>query len=184
MEEGLRREQQKEVGAFGWASKTQPHLLFLFSHMSRMNGKPTKRTLRAVRRALWHAFSHARPLRLVPVKGKPCLVVWVDASYETRQKQGRLGYEFQIVEERDLKDLSILGEENTVAWRSKRYDRKLASMTGAELLAMRDGVKQAFLHARLISRLWGASPKVVVVSDSQPLLRQLTSRQCTADPQL
>uniref|UniRef100_A0A0G4GJM5 Integrase catalytic domain-containing protein n=1 Tax=Chromera velia CCMP2878 TaxID=1169474 RepID=A0A0G4GJM5_9ALVE len=38
MEEGLRREQQKEVGALGWASKTQPHLSFLFSHMSRMNG--------------------------------------------------------------------------------------------------------------------------------------------------
>uniref|UniRef100_A0A0G4G714 Integrase catalytic domain-containing protein n=1 Tax=Chromera velia CCMP2878 TaxID=1169474 RepID=A0A0G4G714_9ALVE len=115
MEEGLRREQQKEVGALGWASKTQPHLSFLFSHMSRMNGKPTKRTLRAVRRALWHAFSHARPLRLIPVKGKPCLIVWVDASYETRQKQGRLGYEFQIAGEGDLKDLFVLGEENTVA---------------------------------------------------------------------
>uniref|UniRef100_A0A0G4F0B1 Reverse transcriptase Ty1/copia-type domain-containing protein n=1 Tax=Chromera velia CCMP2878 TaxID=1169474 RepID=A0A0G4F0B1_9ALVE len=162
----LQKEQQRNVGALGWAVRTQPSLLFLFSHLFRSNTRPSLASVLAPEKALWHAKVTAKPLKLKKVRGVPVLVVWVDASYQLSLREGKLGWEMQILDQEEVGDLERVSEDNTVVWASKKCTRKLGSTTTAELFAMRDGVKLSFSVFNLIKKLWGVFPKVLVVSDS------------------
>uniref|UniRef100_A0A0G4HM63 Reverse transcriptase Ty1/copia-type domain-containing protein n=1 Tax=Chromera velia CCMP2878 TaxID=1169474 RepID=A0A0G4HM63_9ALVE len=136
----LQEQHQEKVGKLGWLVKSQPHLSFLFSALSKNNSRPSARSLRAVDKALTYAQQTHRALELKGLKEgeHPVLVGWVDASYKLSEKTGRKGLEFQIVSQSALKDLCALGYMNTVAWKSKGEGKKLGSTTAAELLALRD----------------------------------------------
>eukprot|EP00919_Chromeraceae_sp_WS-2016_P019032 GHVR01045356.1.p1 GENE.GHVR01045356.1~~GHVR01045356.1.p1 ORF type:complete len:150 (+),score=28.18 GHVR01045356.1:34-483(+) len=43
---------QRLMGIFGWASKTQPHLSYMFGELSRWSTKPTKQKLLTAKRAV------------------------------------------------------------------------------------------------------------------------------------
>uniref|UniRef100_A0A0G4HW77 Uncharacterized protein n=1 Tax=Chromera velia CCMP2878 TaxID=1169474 RepID=A0A0G4HW77_9ALVE len=178
----LQKEQQRNVEALGWAVCTQPSLSFLFSHLSGWNTRPSPASVLATKKALWHVKVTAKPLKLKKVRGVPVLVVWVDVSYQLSLREGRLGWEMQILNQEEVGDLERVSEDNTVVWASKKCIRKLRSTTIIELFAMCDGVKFSFIMFNLIKKLWGVFPKVLVVSDSQPLMNQLTSRQCKSKP--
>uniref|UniRef100_A0A0G4I424 Uncharacterized protein n=1 Tax=Chromera velia CCMP2878 TaxID=1169474 RepID=A0A0G4I424_9ALVE len=178
----LQKEQQKNVGALGWAVRTQPSLSFLLSYLSRSSTRLSPIFVLATEKALWHAKVTAKPLKLKKVRRVPALVVWVDASYQLSLREGRLGWEMQILNQEEVGDLEKVSEDNTVVWASKKCTQKLGSTITAELFAMRDGVKLSFSVFNLIKKLWGVFPKVLVVSDSQPLMNQLASRQCKSEP--
>uniref|UniRef100_A0A0G4GJ40 Reverse transcriptase Ty1/copia-type domain-containing protein n=1 Tax=Chromera velia CCMP2878 TaxID=1169474 RepID=A0A0G4GJ40_9ALVE len=113
----LQTEHQEKVGKLGWMVKSQPHLSFLFSALSRHNTKPSRKSLRAVDKALCYAKSTVRPLRLHSLKKgeRPVLLGWVDASYDRDKKEGRKGMEFQLVGESALAgDITQLDYDNTV----------------------------------------------------------------------
>ena len=61
-------------------------------------------------------------------------------------------------------------EHNIVQRKTKRTDRKCASTTSAELLAMLEAIKLLPGYVKMIKALWGVQPRVVMVTDSQPLL--------------
>uniref|UniRef100_A0A0G4HB64 Uncharacterized protein n=1 Tax=Chromera velia CCMP2878 TaxID=1169474 RepID=A0A0G4HB64_9ALVE len=149
----LQKEQQRNVRALGWVVRTQPSLSFLFSHLSCSNTHPSPVSVLATEKALWHAKVTAKPLKLK-----------------------------KILDQEEEGDLERVSEDNTVVWASKKCTRKLGSTTTAELFAMRDGVKLSFSVFNLIKKLWEVFPKVLVVSDSQPLMNQLASRQCKSEP--
>jgi len=165
--------------------KSQPHLSFLFSALSRHNTKPSRKSLRAVDKALCYAKSTVRPLRLHSLKKgeRPVLLGWVDASYDRNKKEGRKGMEFQLVGESALAgDITQLDYDNTVMWRSKKEGRKLDSTTVAELLAFKDGCKEIYRYRDFVKSLWGVNPLIVILTDSQPLVFQLRSGLCASEP--
>uniref|UniRef100_A0A0G4GET0 Reverse transcriptase Ty1/copia-type domain-containing protein n=1 Tax=Chromera velia CCMP2878 TaxID=1169474 RepID=A0A0G4GET0_9ALVE len=51
----LQEQHQEKVGKLGWLVKSQPHLSFLFSALSKNNSRPSARSLRAVDKALAYA---------------------------------------------------------------------------------------------------------------------------------
>uniref|UniRef100_A0A0G4HBW3 Reverse transcriptase Ty1/copia-type domain-containing protein n=1 Tax=Chromera velia CCMP2878 TaxID=1169474 RepID=A0A0G4HBW3_9ALVE len=180
----LQEQQQKNMGCLGWAVKTQPSLSFLFSHLSRFNSRPSCESVLASEKALWHAFKTSRPLSLHSVPSLPVLLVWEDAFYQLHKKEGRLGVEIQLVDEGELTNLDEIGEHNTVYWLSRKIGRKLGSTTSAELLAMRDVVKMSWSFIYFVRKLWDEIPPVVVVTDSQPLMHQIGSKQCKSEPRM
>uniref|UniRef100_A0A0G4I950 Uncharacterized protein n=1 Tax=Chromera velia CCMP2878 TaxID=1169474 RepID=A0A0G4I950_9ALVE len=106
----LQKQHQEKVGKLGWLVKSQPHLSFLFSALSKNNSRPSARSLRAVDKALAYAQQTHRALELKGLKEEEHPVLgWVDASYKLSEKTGRKGLEFQIVSQSALKDLCALG---------------------------------------------------------------------------
>jgi hypothetical protein len=136
--------QQAWTGVLGWAAKTQPHLSVVFSEISRNSSRASHKSVIAVQRACEYAKKTHRPLVLEGVRD-PVIVWWVDASYSLHTCEGRVGYEVQIVDSDVVSSLHgrlhLLPKCNVVAWRSHRCERKLASTTGAELVALVEGVK-------------------------------------------
>ena len=113
----------------------------------------------------------------------PVIVWWVDASYNITTCEGRLGWEVQVLDVSEMpKGLESLPRSNLVAWKSRRCKRKLASTTSAELMALLEGVKAAPAYARLVQVLWGKKPKVVFVTDNQPMLGWLRTGWVQTDP--
>uniref|UniRef100_A0A0G4GYL6 Reverse transcriptase Ty1/copia-type domain-containing protein n=1 Tax=Chromera velia CCMP2878 TaxID=1169474 RepID=A0A0G4GYL6_9ALVE len=100
------------------------------------------------------------------------------------KKEGRLGIEMQLVDESEIVNLEKISGDNTVFWLSKKLARKLGSTTSAELLAMRDAVNSSWSIAHLVRKLWEKMPPVIVVTDSQPLMFQLSSKQCKSEPRI
>lgn len=179
--------QQAWVGVLGWTAKTQPHLSVIFSECSRNNTRASESSVVAVKRACEYAKKTHRPLTFQAVK-KPSIVWWVDASYNLRSCEGRVGSEIQIVEADDVKlagnDLDSLHTSNLVAWRSKRCNRKLASTTSAETVALVEGVKAVPAYIKLVESLWGFKPNVTFVTDSQGLVGWLRTGKASTDPHM
>ena len=69
-------------------------------------------------------------------------------------------------------------------WRSQRCKRKLVSTTGAELLALLEGVKKSPLYSKMILTMGGKEPPVIFVTDSQPLVSWLRKGWVDTDPHL
>ena len=165
-----RTAQQAWTGVLGWLAKTQPHLSVVFSEISRNCNRPSERSVLSARRACEYAKQTHKRLVFNAIK-EPVVVWWVDASYSIRTCDGRVGWEAQVIESSSLtSNLSLLTRNNLVSWRSRRCERKLASTTSAELMGLQDGVKSIPAYTRLIESLWRVKPKVVFVTDSQPLL--------------
>jgi len=178
----LEKVQQAWVGVLGWACKTQPQLSVVFSEIARNNTTPSDSSVLSVKRASEYAKATHRPLELKGVK-RPVIVWWVDASYNIYTCDGRLGWEVQVVDEHDLgQGLANIPRHNTVQWKTKRTDRKCASTTSAELLAMMEAIKQLPGYVRMCKALWGLQPRVVMVTDSQPLLGWLRTGRAAPDP--
>eukprot|EP00919_Chromeraceae_sp_WS-2016_P019038 GHVR01045363.1.p1 GENE.GHVR01045363.1~~GHVR01045363.1.p1 ORF type:complete len:168 (+),score=13.92 GHVR01045363.1:394-897(+) len=78
------------MGILGWASKTQPHLSYMFGELSRWSTKPTKQKLLTAKRALLYARDKSQPLKFRSIV-KPKLRIWSDASYKLNSYQGRAG---------------------------------------------------------------------------------------------
>ena len=72
---------------------------------------------------------------------------------------------------------------NVFYWRSRRLKRRLGSSTAAELLALRDGIKNMPLFARVVKHLWGVEPHQIYVTDNQPLVRWLNNKRTDSDPE-
>uniref|UniRef100_A0A0G4FI90 Reverse transcriptase Ty1/copia-type domain-containing protein n=1 Tax=Chromera velia CCMP2878 TaxID=1169474 RepID=A0A0G4FI90_9ALVE len=85
----LQEQQQKNVGCLGWAVKTQPSLSFLFSYLSRFNSRPSRESVLASEKALWHTFKTSRSLSLRSVLSLSVLLVWGDAFHQLHKKKGR-----------------------------------------------------------------------------------------------
>lgn len=174
--------QQAWTGVLGWLAKTQRHLSVVFGDISRNNTRPSRSSVVSAMRACEYAKLTHTPLVLEAVK-KPALVFWVDASYNVTTCDGRLGWEVQIVEADSIgDDVAAITENNVLAWRSRRCERKLASTTSAELMALLEGVKLAPAYVKLVERLWGSKPRVVFVTDNQPLLAWLQTGWVQTDP--
>ena len=108
---------------------------------------------------------------------------WVDASFNIKTCEGRIGWEMQVVEASSIgSDISSIPCHNVVSWRSKRVTRKLASTTSAELMALVEGTRVVPAYVRLAECLWRVRPKVVFVTDSQPLLGWLRTGWVDSDP--
>jgi hypothetical protein len=174
--------QQAWTGILGWLAKTQRHLSVVFGDISRNCTRPSRDSVVCAMRACEYAKLTHTPLVLEAVK-KPALVFWVDASYNVNTCDGRLGWEVQVVEADSIgDDVTSITVNNVLAWRSKRCDRKLASTTSAELMALVEGVKLAPAYVTLVERLWGSTPRVVFVTDNQPLLAWLQTGWVQTDP--
>lgn len=184
IDERLQPQQRKWVGMLGWLAKTQPHLSVAFGEVARNSCKPSEQTVHAAKRLCEYAKATHKPLVFNGFVNDPVLVVWVDASFCVRRCEGRLGYEIQLVDSGMVRNcLDALTRDNLLAWRSLRTDRKMASTTAAELLALREGVKVVPLYAAVIQELWGVAPKEIYLTDSQPLLGWLQSRWVSTDPE-
>jgi hypothetical protein len=179
--------QQAWNGVLGWAAKTQPDLSLTFAELSRNCTKPSERSVLSTRRACEYAKQICKPLEFEGVT-KPALVMWVDASFDIRKCDGRIGWEAQVVESSllgtlpDGKVVSKLPTTNLIGWRTKRCERKLISTTSAELMAMVEGVKIAPGFIKLIEKLWGTKPRIVFITDSQPLLGWMRTGWVKTDP--
>ena len=174
--------QQAWTGVLGWLAKTQRHLSVVFAEISRNCTKPSYESVVAAMRACEYAQKHHRPLVLEHVS-EPALVWWVDASFNIKTCEGRIGWEVQLVEASSIgSDVTSISLHNVLAWRSKRLDRKLASTTSAELMALQEGTRVAPLYLRLAECLWRVRPRVVFVTDSQPLLGWLRTGWVQSDP--
>uniref|UniRef100_A0A0G4GWT7 Uncharacterized protein n=1 Tax=Chromera velia CCMP2878 TaxID=1169474 RepID=A0A0G4GWT7_9ALVE len=90
----------------------------------------------------------------------------------------------QLVDEGELTNLDEISEHNIAYWLSRKIGRKLGSTTSAELLAMRDAVKISWSFIHFVRKLWGEMPLVVVVTDSQPLMHQIGSKQYKSEPRM
>ena len=142
IKEALKGEHQSWTGVLGWCAKTQPHLSVIFSEISRNSTRPSERSIRSAKRACEYAKQTKTSLLLRNVE-KPVLVWWVDASYSLRTCDGRVGYEVQVVDEKDFTDkLKEIPKNNLVSWRSLRCKRKLASTTSALTICI-DGRDQS-----------------------------------------
>ncbi len=176
--------QQAWTGVLGWAAKTQPHLSVVFSEISKNSTKPSAQSVLNAKRACEYAKATHKRLVLEGV-ARPAIVWWVDASYSIRSCDGRVGWEVQVVDEKTINDkIYMIQESNLVAWRSRRCDRKLASTTSGELVALQEGVKAVPAYTRLVEAVWGVKPRVVFVTDSQPLLGWLRKGWVDTDPHL
>ena len=148
--------QQAWTGVLGWASKTQRHLLVVFSEVSRNAARASPKTLVAVQRACEYAKRTHRPLVLEGVRD-PVLVWWVDASYSLHSCEGRIGYEVQVLDSSVVSSVNermhLLPTSNVIAWKSHRCSRKLASTTSAELVALVESVKLAPRYLDLVKSL-------------------------------
>ena len=65
-----------------------------------------------------------------------------------------------------------------------RCKRKLASTTSAELCALLEGVKALPTYIALCEKLWKINPKVILVTDNQPLLGWLRTGWVDTDPHM
>ena len=176
-----REAQQQWTGILGWLAHTQRQLSVVFSRISRNNTRPSKRSVVAAQRAVEYAKTNCKPLKF-EVINEPVVVMWADANYETMKCESRIGWEVQLIEKKDmmLKPESY-AKTNVVAWRSRRFDRKIASSTEAELVAQLEIAKLAPMYSSFIQRLWGAAPPVVCVTDSQPLMAWIESGTSRGD---
>ena len=178
----LQKAQQAWTGMLGWVCHTQPHLSVVFSEISRNSTTPSKNSVLSAKRACEYAIATHRPLSLCGVT-VPVIVWWVDASYSIYTCDGRLGWEVQILDESELaKGISKVPSSNIVHWKSKRCERKLASTTSAELCALKDGIKMLPAYTKMCKVLWGVNPRVVFVTDSQPMLGWLRTGWVKTDP--
>ena len=179
--------QQAWTGVLGWLAKTQPHLSVVFSEMSRNNSRASKGSVLAVQRACEYAKKTHKRLVFEGIR-KPTIVWWVDASFNLRMCEGRTGCEVQLVETHILrsvgKNLDEIPRSNIVSWRSRRCKSKLASTTGAELLALVDAVKAVPAYTSLVEALWGMKPDVMFITDSQGALGWLRTGRATTDPHM
>ena len=173
--------QQAWTGVLGWAAKTQRQLSVVFAETSRNSTRPSAESVKAAMRACEYAKATSKPMLLEAVS-KPVLVMWVDASYSIYTCDGRLGWELQVIDEKDLcADIAKVPDKNVISWRSIRSERKLASTTSAELCALLEGVKAIPAYVGVCKKLWGDNPKVIFVTDNQPLLGWLRTGWCDAD---
>ena len=75
-------------------------------------------------------------------------------------------------------------KDNIVNWRSRKCNRKLASTSSAELMALLEGVKSVPSYIRMVELLWSRKPKIIFVTDSQPLIGWLNKGWVDTDPHL
>jgi hypothetical protein len=177
--------QQSWNGILGWLNKTQPHMSVIFGEISRNSTRPCETSVKAAMRACEYAKLTHQNLVYGGVKD-PVLVWWVDASYHIKTCEGRLGWEVQLVDSSELagKEIYEITKHNLLAWRSRRCERKLASTTSAELMALQEGVKLAPAYSNYIKELWMKAPRVIFITDNQPLLGWLRTGWIQTDPAL
>ena len=186
----LQKQQQHWMGKLGWLSLTQLHLLVPFSMQSKNNTKPSEQTVIAAQRLCEFAKATHQPLRYDNSVSDPALVFWVDAAFDLRKCQGRIGWEVQLID----KQVLVAGklEEtikqvprglNVVEAKSRSIERQVASSTAVELLALRDGVKRMPLYSRVVKELWGKEPLQVYATDNQPLVKWLNNKWIDSDPE-
>ena len=162
--------QQGWTGILGWLAQTQRQLSVIFSSISRNNTRPSRASVIAAQRACEYAKQTHEDLIFTPIK-KPAIVLWGDANYDLKECEGRIGWEVQVIEsEHHLSAPQSYPTDKVIAWRSHRYERKLASSTEAELAAMLEIAKIAPMYSAFVKRLWGTVPPIMYITDSRPLL--------------
>ena len=181
----FQKAQQSWTGVLGWLARTVRNISVVFSEISKNSTKPSALSVLNARRACEYAKSICVPLKFEKVSD-PCVIFWVDANFNVNKCEGRLGFELQVInkDEFDYRKISITKESNVIAWRSHKCNRKLASSSGAELCALVEVVKLAPLYVSLVSKIWKQDPRVIILTDSQPVLDWLRNRYVKADPAL
>ena len=86
----LQKIHQAWTGILGWMAKTQPQLSVVFSEVSRNSTKPSERSVLCAKRACEYAKKTHKRLHFEGVN-EPVVVWWVDASFNVRSCDGRLG---------------------------------------------------------------------------------------------
>ena len=180
----LKEDQQSWTGVLGWLAKTQPHLCVLFSEVSTNSTRPSPRSVKNVQMACEYARKTHKHLIFKSVKD-PVLLIWVDASYNIKTCSGRIGLEAQVVDVSCLTNgVENLDRDNLFFWRSRKCSRKLASTSSAELMALLEGVKIVPTYISIVEKLWCKKPRVIFLTDSQPLLGWLRKGWVDTDPHL
>eukprot|EP00919_Chromeraceae_sp_WS-2016_P022012 GHVR01052338.1.p1 GENE.GHVR01052338.1~~GHVR01052338.1.p1 ORF type:complete len:580 (+),score=79.51 GHVR01052338.1:189-1928(+) len=177
----LVKEYQRGIGRIAWSIATQPKYAVVFSVLSRYSTKPSAALLRVLYTTLVHIYEDASDgLHFERLKTKtPILRIWSDGAYSELHKQARSGGVFQLIDA----DTDIKSRINIFSWFSKQEKRKVASSTGAELIALSRALKAGHKLGKLIVCLFGEI-KIEVKIDSEPLYHQLSSGKSTAEPRL
>eukprot|EP00919_Chromeraceae_sp_WS-2016_P022015 GHVR01052341.1.p1 GENE.GHVR01052341.1~~GHVR01052341.1.p1 ORF type:complete len:206 (+),score=21.98 GHVR01052341.1:561-1178(+) len=155
--------------------------IVVFSVLSRYSTKPSAALLRVLYTTLVHIYEDAyNGLHFVRLETtKPTLRIWSDGAYSEIHKQARSGGVFQLIDA----NTDISSRINIFSWFSKQEKRKVASSTGAELIALSRALKAGHKLGKLIVCLFGEI-KIEVKIDSEPLYHQLSSGKSTAEPRL
>jgi hypothetical protein len=167
----LQKQQQQMVGVMGWLAKTQRHLAFAFSEISRTNTSPTAESFKLARQLCEYAKRTHEDLKFKGSVRKPVLLCWCDGAYHIETGESRMGYEIQLLDESDLEQgFTNAPRHNVIAWRSKRPERTVASSSEVELLALEHVCKAAPFYSRVVERMWGVAPLEFYFTDNQAVM--------------
>jgi hypothetical protein len=167
----LQKQQQPTVGVLGWLAKTQRHLAFPFSEISRSNSSPTAETYKLARQLCEYAKRTHEDLKFKGTVKKPVLLCWCDGAYHIETGDSRMGFEIQLLDESDLDEgYTNSPTYNVIAWKSKRPERTVSSSSEVELLALELVCKAAPFYSRVVERMWGVAPKEFYFTDNQAVM--------------
>jgi hypothetical protein len=180
----LQRQHMETVGKLGWLAKTQLHIAYAFSEISRYNSKPSQRSLTLAKRLCEYGKRTHTQLRLVGNVRSPCLLGWCDGAYNIHTGDSRIGYLVQLVDSGDLaRGYTNTPKHNYIAWKSIRPSRSIGSSSVAELKALREVVKQMPLYSSVVEEMWGVKPKELYFTDNQSVMDWVHSGWMKSDPQ-
>ena len=158
--DALIKEYQSLSGAASWGCKTRPQTAFCYSCLSKYSSRPTERLMRFMQVHKDKVCLRSL-LNILFMK----LRLWSDASYARLAYTCRVGHVMQVVHKDD--DIPPNKSwENCVEWRSKQISMKVASTTSAELLALRDSCKVAWMYINMWNKMFMAELPIEICIDS------------------
>jgi hypothetical protein len=173
----LQKQQQQVVGVMGWLAKTQRHLAFPFSEISRTNSSPTAETFKLAQQLCEYAKRTHEDLVFKGTVKCPVLLCWCDASFEGDTGRSRMGYEIQLLDESEIEGgFTNAPTHNVIAWQSKSPARIVSSSAEVELLALEMVSKVVPFYSRVVERMWGVAPKEFYLTDNQAVLDWIQMR--------
>ena len=91
-------EAQRLIGIIGWLTKTQPHLEYIFSQVSRSTLKPTPKFINTLKKIIIYMKNHSRGIILKGINN-PYIITYADSSYKRVSYESRSGYMYFLGDE-------------------------------------------------------------------------------------
>jgi hypothetical protein len=183
----VQKQQQNVVGQLGWLAQLDYRLACPFALVSSTNHAPNEETFKLAKRTLHYASLIHEPQKFKAVK-RPVILGWCDANFNTCQADSRLGWLIQIVDESDVFvngtfDPLQAPHHNYVHWRTTKPGRAVGSSSVAELLALRELVKEVPMVSSIVSALWNVKAPEFYMSDNKAVIDWCHSRYVKSDYQ-
>jgi len=165
----LEDEMRKWVGRAMWVSRSRFDIAFAVFTLAQFSNTPTVRHLAAVITVLHLVAAKRKRLRFVRIRFRFAqLRLFVDAAFDASTCSSRSAFLFQLADA----SWSLICWLNILDWATHKEKRKVLSAPGAELLAIRMGLKRLPLMLRTLHFLF-PSLEVVLFSDSATSLSQM-----------